>query len=203
VEGRRLGKGERGRGALEPRLRYLPEPGLGVVVAREAAGQPYVVVSALGAGFAAGTPVDEPAVAEQVRRNDGVLLGQQLDHLVPLPGAAGNAVDQDDRRALAGNGEVHAVAVKRNLHALECRDHPHTALTPRGRFGRLGRLGRRGRRGRRILWGWAGAHAPHRSESAHGGPDSGKSHWKPGHSVEPALAGYTRAKNPEPRRHPS
>jgi hypothetical protein len=49
----------RERGAEEPRLRYLPEPGQGVVVAREAAGQSYVVVSALGAGFAAGTPVDD------------------------------------------------------------------------------------------------------------------------------------------------
>lgn len=46
-------------GAEEPRLRYLPQPGVGVVVAREATGQPYLVVSALGAPFAAGEPVDE------------------------------------------------------------------------------------------------------------------------------------------------
>ena len=49
----------RQRGALEPRLRYLPEPGLGVVVAREAEGQPYTVVSALGAPFQPGAPVDD------------------------------------------------------------------------------------------------------------------------------------------------
>jgi hypothetical protein len=49
----------RERGAEDPRLRYLPQPGVGVVLAREAAGQPYVVVSALGARFAVGEPVDE------------------------------------------------------------------------------------------------------------------------------------------------
>lgn len=49
----------RERGAEEPRLRYVPQPGVGVVLAREAAGRPYVVVSALGAPFAAGAPVDD------------------------------------------------------------------------------------------------------------------------------------------------
>ncbi len=49
----------RERGDAEPRLRYLPQPGVGVVVAREAAGQPYVVVSALGADLPAGTLVDQ------------------------------------------------------------------------------------------------------------------------------------------------
>ena len=49
----------RQRGSAEPRLRYLPDPGVGVIVAREAAGQPYVVVSALGAHFQPGAPVDE------------------------------------------------------------------------------------------------------------------------------------------------
>jgi hypothetical protein len=55
----------RERGLAEP-LRYAPDPGRGAVLARERAGAPYTVVSALGmgAGWQAGSGVGEG----QVRR---------------------------------------------------------------------------------------------------------------------------------------
>ena len=51
------------QGLLDP-LRYAPDPGRGAVIAREAAGSPYVVVSVLGlgAGWRVGEPVGEGVV---------------------------------------------------------------------------------------------------------------------------------------------
>ena len=64
------------------------------------------------------------SMSEEIGRHDGVVLGQQLNRLVPLRGTAGNAVDQHNRGAFSGNVEVHAVAVERNLHPFDRRNRP-------------------------------------------------------------------------------
>ena len=55
------------------------------------------------------------AVAEQVGREHRVVGGQVLDRRLPLVGAAGDPVDQDDQRALAALAEADAVAVELDL----------------------------------------------------------------------------------------
>ena len=64
------------------------------------------------------------AVAEQVRRDDGVALGQQLDDLVPLRGAPRDPVNQHHGWSLTGDRELHAVAVQQDLDALDLRLDP-------------------------------------------------------------------------------
>jgi hypothetical protein len=67
------------------------------------------------------------AVAQQVGRDHGVVVGQ-LDHrLIPLGGAAGDAVDQHHGRAVAGDVEADAVAVEAHLGALDVRNGRYRA----------------------------------------------------------------------------
>ena len=55
------------------------------------------------------------AVAEQVRRDHRVAVGQERDHVVPRLRAAGDPVDQQDRAAPALAPVRHAVSVQRYL----------------------------------------------------------------------------------------
>ena len=55
------------------------------------------------------------AVAEQVGREHGVLVGELVDRRLPLVRAAGDPVDEDDQRALAAVAKADAVAVKLDL----------------------------------------------------------------------------------------
>jgi hypothetical protein len=71
-------------------------------------------------------------VAHQIRSDDSVVLRQKLNHLVPLPGAAGDAMYQDHRRSLSRNVEVHAVAVQRDLSPLDTWHHPDVPVAPPG-----------------------------------------------------------------------
>ena len=62
------------------------------------------------------------SVTEQVRRHHGVVLGEAQHRLVPLRGAACDAVDEDDRGPFAGDREVHAVTVQLHVDALDLGD---------------------------------------------------------------------------------
>ena len=99
------------------------------------------------------------AVAEQVRRNDSMGLSQQLNDLVPLRGAASDAVDQHHGRSLARDIEVHALAVQRNLDALDHRRRPHLPVTPFGN-----------RLSRRAFRSWNRGHVPPRYRFAAAAP---------------------------------
>src|SRR5947207_3083079 len=64
--------------------------------------------------------VPTAAVAEQVGRHDGVILGEHGHRVEPLLRAAGDAVDEQDHRTLAGDPVAHAVAVKVDLLGADC-----------------------------------------------------------------------------------
>jgi len=55
------------------------------------------------------------AVPEQVGRDHMMLGGQVVDRRVPLVRAPGDAVDEDDQRAVAGLAKGDPVAVKADL----------------------------------------------------------------------------------------
>jgi hypothetical protein len=54
-------------------------------------------------------------VAQQVGRENRVAIGELRDDLVPLPGVAGDPVNEQDDRSLAGGAVAHTVAVKDGL----------------------------------------------------------------------------------------
>ena len=60
-----------------------------------------------------------PSVAEQVRRNDGVVLGQLLEHGSPGVGAVADAVDEEDGRPTARLDVGPTVPVHRHVLHLE------------------------------------------------------------------------------------
>ena len=52
------------------------------------------------------------AVAQQVRREDGVAIGELRDDIVPLPRVARDPVNQQDHRPLAGRAVGNAMPVE-------------------------------------------------------------------------------------------
>ena len=73
-------------------------------------------------------------VAHEVGRDHGVVLGQQLNRLVPLARPSGNAMNQDEHGALPGDVEVHPVPVERDLGPLDRRDYTYVPVAPASRW---------------------------------------------------------------------